>query len=61
MDVPSGGLENSPGALKFLMEMYHLMEFHDVEMDVIYRGLKTSPGALKSMVENRRFSFNNYW
>jgi hypothetical protein len=30
MDVPSGGLETSPGAVKFLMEMF-LKKIHDVE------------------------------
>jgi hypothetical protein len=43
MDVPSGGLETSPGAWKFLMEMF-LKKFHGGRMDVLSGGLE--PGDL---------------
>jgi hypothetical protein len=33
------------------MEMYHLMKFHNAEIDVPSGGLETFPGALKFLME----------
>ncbi len=50
MEVPSGGLENSPGAWKFMIEMF-CKKFRNVEMDVITGGLETSPEVWKFLME----------